>query len=222
MGGWANDATTLADVLATDSQNGQIVVNVGDSVDGTGFASGVPLWANGDGFISRPNDPDANGAPQALFVNEGQTLRVIAIRDNRWIANVGNLQPGDRAIVSNCQARLFLKCANNGISIYTTNDTDNGSAMLVDVNGKNGALTLANGKALVSITTDQIVLSAGGSAVVIDANGVQVFGSHFGANTATGNLGVIATIPPPVGVQSIVCGPIGMSGVGSQNWTCAP
>jgi hypothetical protein len=220
--GWSTDVTTLADILATDSEGGQVVVNVGDKVDGTGVSSGIALWANGDGFISRPNDPDANGAAQALYMNEGPTVRVVASRDNRWIANVGGLQPGDRAIVSNCQARLFLKRENNGIAVYTTNDTDNGSAMMVDVNGKAGTLTLINGKALVSISTDKIVLSAGGSAVTIDSNGIQMFGSHFGCNCATGNLGVVGSIPPPIGVQSIVCGPQGQIGVGSMNWTCAP
>ena len=212
---------SYADILASESDAGEVRSNLGDSITGEGFDKDVAHWGI-DGFLSRPNDPDGDGAAQALFIVEGQEKRVIGTRDVRWAEKAGNLAPGDRAIVSNCAARVFLKQKNSAVTIYT--EGPDGKPILFDVNGSKGNVTMLvsgdAGTTLLQAKPGEIILGVdGGGSIVINKDGVHVFGPHFAANTASGNLGVVAGLPPPTGTNSLLMGPSGMAGVPSPNWT---
>jgi hypothetical protein len=108
------------------------------------------------------------------------------------------------------------------VTIYT--EGADGKPILFDVNGSKGNVTLlasgSTGSALLQMQPDQIILGVdGGGSIVIDKTGVHVFGPHFAANTASGNLGVVAGLPPPTGTNSLLMGPTGMAGVPSPSWT---
>lgn len=210
-----------ADILASESDGGEVRSNLGDSITGEGIDKDLAHWGV-DGFLSRPNDPDEDGAAQALFIVEGQEKRVIGTRDVRWAAKAGNLDPGDRAIVSNCAARVFLKQKSSSVAIYT--EGPDGKPLLFEVNGKKGNATLVacsdGGTALLQMKPGEIILGVdGGGSIVIDKGGVHVFGPHFAANTAGGNLGVVGAVAPPPGANSILMGVSGMAGVPNPKWT---
>lgn len=217
---FANHLTDIADVLLSTATDGEVRVNLGNLFDGAGLGAEVGVWGV-DGFVSRPNDPDAAGACQAIYLVDGQDKRVIATRDNRWAAKVGTLQPGDRGIVTNSAARVLVKRAQDSVTLFTENATDDGSSMMVNLDGSTGKLLAAVGGAYLEMDKDAITLSAGGSMLRIDAAGVFTFGPHTGLCTAGGNLGVVGKVPPPVGVGSILAGATGPIGVGSTKWTVA-
>lgn len=187
----------IADIVGTEMDGGVVRVTLGDSTDGSGIDRGVAQWGT-DGFVSCPNEPDAEGAAQALHVAEGQEKRIIGTRDYRNAAKTEDLEPGDRAIVSACDARLLLKRSAN--------------AILLEV-----------GDAVLQIKNGEIKLGiAGGGSITIDKQGVHVDGPRFAANTTTGNLGLVANLPPVAPANSVVYGPSGQAGAPSATWTVAP
>src|SRR3990167_5975490 len=109
---WADHLTGVADILASTSDGGEVLVNLGDIRDNSGIAAEAPMWGV-DGFVSRPNDPDEAGACEALYVVDGDEKRVLATRDMRFSEQVGTLQPGDRAIFTDGEPRLLVKKAKN-------------------------------------------------------------------------------------------------------------
>ena len=219
----SDNLTQIADVTAsTIASDGQVRVNIGDAFTGKGFAADAPLWGL-DGFVSRPNDPDADGAAQVLYLVDGDNKRAFASRDNRWASKAGNLAPGDRAIVSNCDARMFVKKERNAVTLYTVNEKDDGHSMLVDLAGKDGNLIILNGSAQIRMTKDSITLGvSGGGAIVIDKDGVQVLGAQAAINCSTVTIGLMGGAPPPPGSSSACVGPTGMAAIGSHSVTIAP
>lgn len=210
-----------SDILATEAKTGEIRVNLGDSITGEGFDHNVPLWGT-DGFVSRPADPDDKGAAQALYFADGNQKRVLATRDQRWSDKAGNLEPGDRAIVSNGPARVFVKRKSEAVTLYTENADQ--KPILAEVNGNKETITLlvvgGGGTSLLQMKPGQITLGVdGGGSIVIDKQGVHVFGPYFAANTGGGNLGTIAGVVPPPGPNSILQGPTGMAGIPNPKWT---
>lgn len=191
------DSLGVSDIVATENEGGVVRVTLGDSADGSGTDRGVAQWGM-DGFVSCPNEPDTDGAAQALYVAEGQEKRVLGTRDYRNAARTADLEAGDRAIVSACEARLLLKRSAN--------------AILLEV-----------GDALVQIKAGEIKLGiAGGGSITIDKQGVRIEGTRFAANTTTGNLGLVANLPPMAPANSVVYGPSGQAGAPSASWTVAP
>lgn len=211
-----------ADVLtSTLDASGEIRVNVGDSITGEGIGQEIAVFGV-LGLYARPCDSDDSGAAQVLYQSVGHQKRIVAARDNRWIAGYGQLAAGDVCLASDCDAKIMVKRANNAITIYTANETDGGSTMLIDVNGVKGNILVLNGGAYIEIKKDSIVLSAGGSMLVVNAKGVATYGPHTALNTKSGNLGVVGGIAPPAGANSILGGPVGIAGIPAPFWTVSP
>lgn len=209
-----------ADILQTTSEDGEVRCNLGDSRDGTGFVNSAAVWGL-DGFISRPNDPTADGAAQGLYVVDGNQVRVVASRDNRFAAQVGALQPGDRAIVTDGDARIFVKQEDNAVILYTVSAKKQGN-MMVRLGGSDGKLSLFCDSAWIEISDEEIVLSVAGSQLKLDKTGVQIIGPHFHCDTGGGHLGTLGFgVAPPVGVRSILVGPTALAGAPSAGWTVA-
>lgn len=217
---FADHLTSVADVLLSTTDDGEIRVNLGDTTTGEGLDSEVPVWGV-DGFVSVPNEPDDDGAAQAFFIVDGHERRVVATRDNRWAAKAGTAPaPGDRFIVSNCAARVLLKRAKSSVTLYTENQQDGDTSQLIDLNGADGTTTLICGGALVQMSKDRIVLGvSGGGMIVLDANGVQILGPYCGLNTGGGNIGVdhLGNAPPPT--SAVIGGTSGQTGIASPSWT---
>jgi hypothetical protein len=220
---FADHATAIADVLLSEvTAEGEVRVNLGDVVTGDGFGAFTATWG-ADGFVARPLDPVGGEAARALFIYDGQSKRILGMRDARYAAKVGSLQPGDRAIVSDCEARFFLKRATNALTLYTTNDTDDGNAMMVHLDGAAGEVQVRCSDVFALFKKGEITLAVnGGGSIIIDANGVQIGGQKFSANAATVTLGLLAGAPPPPGVSSALIGPSGLAGVPSTSVTIAP
>ncbi len=213
--------TGVTNVLLSTSDGGKVRCNLGINVDSEGVGSDAACWANGDGFISVPNPPDDAGKCQAIWLHEGDQKRVLALRDYRYTEKGGSLQEGDRAIVSNCEARFLLKREINGLTLYTVNETDDDSTMMLDLNGSTGEILIVNGKSSISIKKDKIQLSAGGTVVELTSAGIGMFGKHLAANVGSGNLGTVGPIPPPQGAFSMLAGVSGVMGTPSTKWTVA-
>jgi len=211
----------LADVLLSTVTDGEVRLKLGSHSEGIGEAPNVPHFGT-DGFVSCPNDANDSGACVALEISDGQQKFCVGQVDNRYSSKAGTLTPGDRAIVSSSAARVLLKNAKAAVSIITENAEDDGSTMMIDVRGATGTVQIVNGGSYVEMKKDSIVLSAGGSMLVIDATGVAVFGPHFGGNTASGNLGVVGGIAPPPGVNSVLTGPTGLTAIPAKSWTISP
>jgi hypothetical protein len=212
------------DVLASSMENGDVRVNLGDALTNEGNAGDAPWWCNGDGFLSRPNNPDDNGGGccQTFWLFDGNQRIPVAARDGRYAEKAGELQPGDRAIVSRGEARFLLKAANDSVTLYTANQQDDDSSMIITAVGETGTILIANGTAYIEMKKDKIVLNSGKAMLVLDAQGASTFfGSHFAANTKSGNLGVQGVHAPTPGVASILLGVSGMTGVPSAFWTIA-
>lgn len=211
--------TFVSDILATSSTDGEVRCNVGDQVTGTGVGAEVPIWGV-DGFVSRPNDPSEAGAAMGIYIVDGDQKRIIASRDNRFTNQAGALQPGDRAIVSDCDASVLLKKATNSVTLYTTNETDDDKAMIIDLGGQAGIIQILNSGAFIQIEKDKITLAVnGGGGIVIDSTGVQTTGPSFVAKSSSVVLGVSVVVP---GVNSALYGVTGIMGVASTSVLISP
>jgi hypothetical protein len=220
----ADDLTNIADVLASDTDDGEVRLHIGDTTDPEGgIDNDVVPWGP-DGFIARPNDPDNDGAAQVLYLVDGQEKRALGTSDKRWATHASDLEPGDRAIVSACPTRLVLKRAATTITLYT--ETSDGKPIRLDINGHDGSVTISvegsGSSSSLVMKPDALTLSVdGGGSLVIDKNGVHVNGPLLDVNTPRGNLGTIAGQPPPPGANSLLFGVAGMAGAPSPNWTIA-
>ena len=87
--------------------NGEIRANLGDATKGTGIDRSVPFWGI-DGFISRPADPDANGAAQYLYFCDGNQRYAIGSRDRRFYSQLEPIAVGDRMIHAPSGIRIRL------------------------------------------------------------------------------------------------------------------
>lgn len=224
MPGGTDIRFNVADILATEVINGEVRANIGYSDTGKGIGAGEGCWWGADGFISRPADPDDAGACMAWFFADGNDRRLLAYRDNRFSSRVGELEPGDKMIVSVGEARFMLKAGDDSISLYTESQPDEQS-MMVSLDGKNGKTTISCAGSWIEITNDGITMGVKGgkTMVTIDEDGLQIDGNSFRCATKSGHLGVLAPQVPPVApALSIVVGPTGLTGVGSTSWTVTP
>ncbi len=215
---WADHLSDVADILgSTVARTGEVRVDLGDALTGEGWDRDCATWGI-DGFISRPNDRDASGVAQALFLYDGNTRRVVGMRDHRFADKAGALEPGDRAIVSKGPARFFLKNASDMLTLYTEHQ---GTSMAVAVDGSTGTIKLFNASgATVELRDGEIILAAGGTMLVINADGFSVYGKHTALNTGGGNLGTIGPLPPPVATNAVLYGAPNLE-VKSTSWTVA-
>jgi hypothetical protein len=160
----------VVDVTLAESEDGQPRVNVGDTQSGVGTGASIPLWGSGDGFVGVPNAPDGDGSAQAVVLVEGHSQRVIAIRDNRFVQQAGTLAEGDRAIVTDSEAALFLDKSGDSIELRSVG----------------GVGTL---RVLVDGVNNRIRLSVGAVTLTVDATGVDVTGGVLKVG------GVTLTVP---------------------------
>lgn len=162
----------ITDIMLSTLEGGEVRVNIGDNVDGKGYGASLPYWQT-DGFRSRPNLATTTGAAQGLYLTQGNLRRVIASRDNRFLGPFGDLAPGDRAVVSDCDAGLFLDQSANTIRLE-------GAGATVVVDGAGETVTITKGIATITVETvagfDTIELAVGGVKLTIDVTGVNVTG----------------------------------------------
>jgi hypothetical protein len=215
-----DDLIYQQDVLLSIAESGEVRLNVGESVTGEGVGADAEMWGV-DGFISMPDAPDpaTGAATQALIFVDGQTKRVIATRNNRHNAKVGELKPGDRAIVSSSRARLLLKKETESITLFS--ETADGTSMLVTLDGVGERLLMAIGSSYFEMKDGEVTISCGAALLTMNADGVSVAGKHFAANTGTVGLATVAGASPPTGAMSAVVGVSGIAGVASSKVTIA-
>jgi len=223
---YAQDILQEYDILASDrdADTGELRVNIGDSLTEEGETLGSSLWA-ADGFFGRPNDPTAEGACRALYHVEGNQQRVIATKDNRFIAAYSEMEEGDRAIVTDGSPKFFIKKATHQVALYTENGGDSSKPMIMDLNGADGIITLSvsdgTDTGMIQITPTKIVLAAGLATVTLEAGMISLIADYIGINAGRGNLGVIAGAVPPA-TSGILYGTSGPTGIPSVNWTISP
>ena len=214
--------TIVADVIASGVDDGEVRLNIGyTSRANKGVGAGVPAWWGADGFVSVPNDPTDDGACMVWYVQDGNDKRVLGYRDNRFADKLATLQPGDRGILTDGEARFIIRKGEDSVSIYSV-DQSTDTDMIVTLNGKLGFGEMRVGGSSIKVTDDKVVIAvAGGRTVVtIDDQGFQVDGNTTRLATLSGHLGILAPqIPPPAGANSILKGPTGMAGTPSPGWT---
>lgn len=215
----ADHVINNADIVGSTAENGDVRVNLGDSLTNEGEAAESPFWGNANAFICRPADPDDAGACEAIYTRHGNQRVVTACRDARYAEKAGSLEPGDAAIVGPGDGRLLNKAASHTIALFSQDKGNGDESMMVSVDGEKGVILLMVGSTYLELKKGKIVLSTGGAMFSLDAETIQAFASYVALNANKGNLGVIGVIPPPPGVNSILCGPSGMVGVPSPGWT---
>lgn len=222
---WADSLTNVADILSSTQTDGEVRVNLGEQTDGSGFGADSPVYGI-DGFAAMPNDPDENGACQALYLVDGNEKVVFGTRDNRSIAKVGALKPGDRVVFSNCDARVMLKKADNAVSLYTVNETAepaDGTAQMLDLRGSTGVTVLLNGGCIIQQLKDEVLVAInGGASWRMTEEGHEFFGQKFSINCSTVTIGLMpGGLPPAPGVNGAIYGISGVTGVASTSVTIA-
>ena len=197
----------IADIISFEVVDGEIRAKIGDALTNLGIDQDVALWGT-SGFYSAPDVPTPGlGAPQCLFVYDGNQKRVLATRDNRHASLVGEMKEGDRTIVSG-DARIFMKKAEKQVTLYTEGD----NSMLVNLDGANNSLMLMNGGSFIEITPDKVQIGVNGGGIIeVNADGITFMGGTFACNTAGGVFGITATsakgsvciaAPMPVGAPT--------------------
>jgi hypothetical protein len=162
----------VADILLSLVEGGEVRVNIGDAPTGKGYGASIGYWGV-DGFLSRPNAPTAAGNAQGWYVTEGQSRRVIASRDTRFVGPFSGLGEGDRAIVSDCDAGLHLDRAANLIKLQS-------NEAMITVDGANDKVVITKGLATITLSTvgalDTITLKVGSTEMNITVAGVDITG----------------------------------------------
>jgi hypothetical protein len=214
----------LGDVVLSTAEKGQIRVNLGDVDRKTGYGVSTPVWGP-DGYLARPNDPK-DGACRALYLTDGQNRRVLATSDNRFAAQAGTLEPGDRMIVSSGDARFYLRNADNRIGVYTEAKSDppvGGKGMIIEADGEAGLIRLRAGGAVIELdaASGTITLTAAGPSgksvlVLSPTEGAQIMAGGIHLDTlgfVTLGLNSDQTRPGKPGADNVLIGAIGQSGV---------
>lgn len=200
------------DILLSTSRNGEILANVGEVVNGVGVGSDVAVWGVA-GFISMPDTPSEGGAAQALCLVDGMTKRIIATRDSRLCEKVGEMLPGDCAMVGGGAARILCKKATDTIAIYT--ETSDGTSMMLSLDGSAGQAMLAVGKSYIQMTDGEIVISVGANLIKLDQDTILAFGKVFQAAAGAVMLGNFAIVPLPI--NAAIKGTTGAGGTPSSS-----
>ena len=220
--------TGVLDVLSSTADDGEVRCKLGYALDSRGVSASSHAWGM-DGFVSRPNDPTAEGAAMAFYLQDANRRYVLASKDNRFADKVGTMDPGDRAIVTDGEARIFVKQQRDAVSLYTVNQVVDQS-MLFDMGGLEGKTKWTNGKCFIEMIDDgvkasvSIGISGGASITLFEDGTVSIDGAYFNCATGGGRLGVLApqTPGPPAPLGSILFGPAGQVGVASAGWTVTP
>ncbi|MBU1785298.1 MAG: hypothetical protein KKG95_08185 [Candidatus Omnitrophica bacterium] len=217
-----------------DEETKEVRLNLGDARGSSGIAANVGYWGL-DGFISRPNDPGdsgpEDGACQALYLQDGNNKKVISTRDNRFTEFVAELGEGDRAIVSNCEARFFLKKERSGLTLFTkdlkSGSPTEGEGMMIDLSGKDGTISITGAGCAFTMAEKKITIGVqGGPVLEMDEKSITFTGGYMAVNTKGGHLGAAIAIvpnpasPPPPYPVGIAFGPV--PGFSSGTWKVAP
>jgi hypothetical protein len=180
----------LLDILYSAVDDGEPQLKVGDAATGKGVGQNVSFFAS-DGFVSQPIPPDSTGAAaQGLVATLGNDRFVVASIDGRYFGKAGSLSPGDRAIVSNCDACLLLSMSGNLIALKST-------SMAVTLDGAGGNITATNGSTTMQIgaSSGSMGVSGGGSVSVSSTNAVLQLGAISLTVDATG-VSIASTAAP--------------------------
>jgi hypothetical protein len=222
---FAQDVLIEGDILTSDrdEDSGELRINIGDSLTGEGEVIGTSLWA-ADGFFGRPVDADERGACRVLYHVEGNQQRGVATKDNRFVAAYFELEPGDRAIVTDGSPRFFIKKATHQIALYTEGSGDSGQPMQINLNGDTGTIDISTDDgtdvAQIQIKPNEINIVGGGCCINMKDGKLMLFADFIGINAGKGNLGVVGgVVPPPT--SGIIYGINGITGIPSTNWTVA-
>lgn len=129
---WADHLTGISDILLSEIVEGEVRYNLGyfagENTTSQGVGASSPVWPQ-FGFVSRPADPDEDGAAMALWIQDGDQKRVISTRDNRHTDRLPDVQPGETAVYA--VPGNFVRCQIDGaITAMTTDDnTTDGNAI---------------------------------------------------------------------------------------------
>lgn len=157
---------------------------VGDQASGQGVGQDCAFFGV-DGFVSIPNPPDASGGcAQAVTMTIGNDRCVIGSLDGRYNDKAGTLSPGDRAIVSNCDARVVLDQSANSVGVLSSEASavvGPGSVSLSISTGPTDASITISDSALVITYSHFDVLASitfapGGGVAIVAPSGVTVNG----------------------------------------------
>jgi hypothetical protein len=213
----ADGLLDIADVVATEIRGGDVRMNIGDATTNAGVGASIPGFGV-DGFIARPNDPDGDGAATVLYAQIGDQKVAIGTRDRRYADKVGELQSGDRAIVSKGSARFLLKNEKDRLVLYTETQSD-GTSMMISASGESEEITLTVGLTGIKISADRIELFInGGPSFVLDKNtGAAITAPSINLDGGFVTIGLLPGGVRPVApsVNSVLYGPLGQAGVAS-------
>lgn len=203
---YPDHSTGIADILATEVEDGEVRCNLGyyqGTADDQGIGASSPLWGQ-FGFASRPADTGA-GACMACYLVNGDQKLIIATRDNRHVDKIGDLKPGGVSVYNQTGSFLTLDGATGTCTTYvpyafdgdgvaqkahaiTVDVETDGSESINIVHGEGMAITmLAGGKnsvviknkagdAYIEINDDGIVLNGN-----VKVNGGITLGDTTGA-----------------------------------------
>jgi hypothetical protein len=187
----------LLDILITDDDDDVPRLKVGDQFSGKGVGQDC-AFLSPDGFIGLPNAPDGTGAcAQALTLTMGNDRFVIASMDGRYAAKTGNLSPGDRAIVSNCDASLQLSQADNKIQLLAESQS-----MEVTLDASAQTVTAKVGSNEITVGTSSASMSvSGGGSVSCDATSITLTLGLLQLTMIGTTLNIATTSGPPAILQ---------------------
>lgn len=215
-----------ADVLLSTATSGEVRVNLGNSVTGEGYDNNASVWGP-DGYLARPNDPSDDGAARALYFVDGNARKVFATCDNRFAAQAGALEPGDRMIVTDGAGRIFMKQATAHVGMYTEMPDEppsGGKGMILSLNGAEGVITLRAGGAMIVLdgNAGTITLLASGpsgnTSITLDSSTISLLAGavHLDGGFTTLGLNSDGTRPGKPGVDTVLIGALGQTGVPSK------
>jgi hypothetical protein len=180
-----DDLIVTADITNATVQDGEVRVTVGDATSGAGFGAVCSMWSQ-DGFISCPNLPTSgtgnDGACQCIYVQDGNEKKVIGTRDHRYQEQTGNIEAGDRAIVTSGAAKVVVKNRTATVTLATTDDG-----------------TPAGNVSTVSNAPDEIALVSKYGSIIIDKDGIFI--THVGGALVALTA---ALLPTPMSTVRIV------------------
>lgn len=122
---YADHTTAIADILGTTVVEGEVRADLGywggQSEDSPGIAKDAPVWTQ-FGFVSRPADPDEDGAAMAVYEPSGDQTRVRGTRDLRMAPKLPDLRPGE-AMAFGFSGNFTRYHQDGRVTTMTTDDT---------------------------------------------------------------------------------------------------